>query len=169
MRQIDSARDEMNTHALSYENGGSISSCGREEEQPTVAELASIDATAPPFSPRSFGDMVNLQELMERIDHDRELLREVFELFRDELPVLHSDLKVAARSGCLLRIQGKAHTLKGMFANLAVTQATAIAAEIEQMARIGDQCGLTDALASLDGEVSSLLPCVEGFLSGDPQ
>ncbi len=156
----------MTTHTLSYEYGGPISSCEPHMEQPAGAELPSINVTPSPLSSRSFGEMVNLEELMERIDHDSGLLRELFELLRDELPVLHSDLNVAVQSGSLLRIQSKAHTLKGMFANLAVTQAATISAEIEQMARIGDQGGLTAALASLDDEVSSLLPCVEGFLSG---
>ena len=159
----------MNTHELTYKTGGPISCCGQEREEPGGAKLAFIKVTAPAVSPRSFGDMVNLPELMERIDHDRELLREVFELFCDEFPLLHSDLRAAVQSGSLPCIQSKAHALKGMFANLAVTHAAAVAAEIEQMARIGDPNGLTAALARLDDEVSSLLPCVEKFLAGTRQ
>ena len=159
----------MNTHELTYKSTGLISRCGQEREESAGGELTSINATAPSLSPRSFGDMVNLQELMERIDHDSELLREVFDLFCDEFPVLHSDLREAVQSGNLQCIQSKAHTLKGMFANLAITRAAAVAAEIEQMARIGDQGGLTAAFARLDDEVLSLLPCVKRFLAGTPQ
>jgi len=157
---------QMNTHELIHENGGVISCCGSESEGPGDTGRTSIHVTAPALPSRSFAEMVNLQELMERLDNDSELLREIFDLFCDEFPELHSHLRAAVQSGSLPCIQSKAHALKGMFANLSVTHAAAAAAEIEQMARMGDQSGLTVALARLDDEVSSLLPCVERFLTG---
>jgi len=154
----------MNTFEPTRENGTPISNYGSAKEHSATAEITSIDMAT--LSSRSFGEMVNLPELMERIDHDSELLREILDLFCHELPAIHSDLRTAIHSGVLSSTQSKAHTLKGMFANLAFTHATAVAAELEQMARSGDQGGLTDALATLDDEVSSLLPCVERFLAG---
>jgi HPt (histidine-containing phosphotransfer) domain-containing protein len=162
----DAARETMNTSELTNESGGMAVCCGRQKDE---LELTSVNGTTPRMSPRSFGEMVNLQELMERVDHDSELLREIFDLFCEEFPVLHSDLRQAILSGSLPCIQSKAHALKGMFANLAVTQAALVAAEIEQMARSGDRRGATVAFTRLDEEVLGLLPCVKRFLAGTPQ
>lgn len=159
----------MNTHEFIHENDGLISCCGPQREEPGDTQPTSIGVAAHALPSRSFDEMVNLRELMERLDNDSELLREIFDLFYDEVPILHSNLRAAAQSGSFPRIQSEAHALKGMFANLAVTHAAAAAAEIEQMARIGDPSGLTGALARLDLEVSSLLPCVERFLAETQQ
>jgi HPt (histidine-containing phosphotransfer) domain-containing protein len=61
---------------------------------------------------------VDLPELLARVEYDREFLREIFEVFREEFPVLSVTLNdAAARKDCeLIRIA--AHTMTGMLATL---------------------------------------------------
>jgi len=107
---------------------------------------------------------VNLDELLARVDHDRELLRDLVVIFKDDFPrqvsVLHraiaeSDLKTTERSS---------HTLKGMFLSLAAARAVAAATRLEQLARAQDMAALPIALKLLENEGALLLPELEVHL-----
>jgi HPt (histidine-containing phosphotransfer) domain-containing protein len=106
---------------------------------------------------------VDLQELLTRADNDRELLRELLRIIREEFPCLLQSLQEAVIRGDNKGVEVKAHTIKGMLANVSFARAAASAACLERM---GQQCvtqGLPEELARLEQEASLALAELEAF------
>ena len=98
------------------------------------------------------------KELLERVEHDRELLRDLLMIFREEFPRQLLALREAVEAKDGNRIAVAAHTLKGMLLNLAATQAAATAARLEQMGRQGEASGLAEVFAVFESDARKLLP-----------
>jgi HPt (histidine-containing phosphotransfer) domain-containing protein len=106
---------------------------------------------------------VDLPDLLTRLDNDRELLRELFRVIRDEFTCLLQSLQGAVVRGDMKRLEVMAQTIKGMPPNVSFTRAVASAACLERM---GKQCvtqGLPEELARLEPEaalaLAELEPC----------
>jgi HPt (histidine-containing phosphotransfer) domain-containing protein len=113
------------------------------------------------FSPAA---NVDLPELLTRVDNDRELLRDLIAIFKEEFPQhLHALQEAVAREDCK-QVATVSHTLKGMLANLAVNRAAASAAHLEELARSDNHKRLKDALAAFEENVHGLLPEMETYL-----
>ena len=110
--------------------------------------------------------LVDWSELMERVDGDRELLKELFELFRGEFPRMRDQLHAAVKQGDLAEIQRAAHTLKGMMVNLSLKQGATLAANIEAAARSGDRLEIIAAKEEFDREAARLVPALEIYVEG---
>ena len=72
--------------------------------------------------------IVNVAELLARVDNDAELLRELIAIFKIEFPRHLCALREAIGQGNLKNVQKSGHALRGMLANLGATRATAAAA-----------------------------------------
>ena len=68
------------------------------------------------------------EELLERVENDRELLRDLLLIFKEEFPRHLLVLREAVESRDGNRVTGAAHALKGMLLNLSATRAAATAA-----------------------------------------
>jgi len=107
--------------------------------------------------------LLNVSQLLDRIDGDRVLLAELVDLFRADFP---GNLRVAQHAihrqeFNALRIAG--HTLKGTLANLSATKASALAGDLEAMGKSFD---LTKAQATLDRlayEIANLMRALEAL------
>lgn len=106
---------------------------------------------------------VDLPELLTRVDTDRELLRELLRILKEEFPCLLQSLQEAVVRGDMKGVEVTAHTIKGMLANVSFARAAASAACLERM---GQQCvtqGLPEELARLEQEASLALAELEAF------
>jgi PAS domain S-box-containing protein len=101
------------------------------------------------------------QELLARVDNDRELLNELLKIFREEFPRQLQTLREAVESGNGERVAASAHTLKGMLLNLAASQAAASAGRLEQLGRTGEASGFQHAFAAFERDATSLVPQLE--------
>jgi CheY-like chemotaxis protein/HPt (histidine-containing phosphotransfer) domain-containing protein len=108
---------------------------------------------------------VNLDELLARVDNDRELLCDLLSIFKQDFPTLLHSLQTAVAGTDVSQASTISHTLKGMLANLAVTKAAAAAAQIERLARAGDVASLPNALAAFEKEVQGVLPEMETYMA----
>jgi HPt (histidine-containing phosphotransfer) domain-containing protein len=108
---------------------------------------------------------VNLPELLERLDNDRELLRDLLTIFKGDFPLRLLALQEAVAHQDLKRAATESHALKGMLANMAVTKAAAAAAQVEELAHGGVQSSIDDALAAFQREVEGLLPEMESYMA----
>jgi two-component system, sensor histidine kinase and response regulator len=106
---------------------------------------------------------VNFDELLNRVDRDPQLLREVVDIFLSDYPLRMSALRLAIAEADWRTAEKVSHTLKGMLSNMAATRAASAAAHLELLARSVDAAALPDALASLEGEVALLLPELNGY------
>ena len=107
---------------------------------------------------------VNFAELLARVEDDRELLRDLLLIFKQEFPRHLQALQEAVSRGESAQVASVSHTLKGMLANLGATPAAVCAAELEQIARAKDTASLAKALVPLEHETKRLLPEMEAYL-----
>ena len=77
--------------------------------------------------------IIDLAELLARVENDRGLIRELLLIFKDEFPGHVQALRDAVDSMDGDRVTAEAHTLKGMLSNLAATSAVDAAARLEQL------------------------------------
>jgi HPt (histidine-containing phosphotransfer) domain-containing protein len=110
-------------------------------------------------------NLVNMPDLLDRVDNDRELLQELFQLLRAEFPRLQIELQEAISSKNMQQTARSAHTLKGMFANLSIERAAATVETLENMASQGDQPGTENALIVFNNEVATLMPSLDAYLA----
>ena len=108
--------------------------------------------------------VLNFPELLARVDNDRDLLRELLGLFKEESSNLLGSLKQAVSHEDMERVQMTGHTLRGMLANLSAKRATAAASRLEEVGRGGDKAELSNALLAFESEMAILLPNVDRYL-----
>jgi HPt (histidine-containing phosphotransfer) domain-containing protein len=109
--------------------------------------------------------VVNVGELLARVDNDAELLRELIAIFKIEFPRHLFALREAIGQGNLRNIRESGHTLRGMLSNLGATRAVAAAAQLEQLGDSSDGTALKSALAFFESEVIDLLPELEACVA----
>jgi two-component system, sensor histidine kinase and response regulator len=114
---------------------------------------------------RSDPPSVNLNELLARVDNDRELLYDLLSIFKNEFPVLLLALQTAVARADAAQVAAVGHTLKGMLSNLAVNKAAVSAGHLEQLARSEELSSLREALAVFEADVQGLLPEMESYIA----
>jgi HPt (histidine-containing phosphotransfer) domain-containing protein len=112
------------------------------------------------------GVTFNFAELLKRIDYDSELLGELLTIFKRDYPRRLHSLREAIIGAEMKQVEAMSHSLKGMFSNLAMERAAAVAAHLEQMGHNRARAGLEDALALLEQEVADVLPVLDAYVEG---
>jgi len=107
----------------------------------------------------------NLPELLERVDNDQELLRDLLIIFKEDFPLTMSSLESAVAAGDLKNSAMLSHTLKGMLSSLGGVRTAAAAARLEAIASAGETASLKGALDALKCEAASLLPELEAYMA----
>jgi HPt (histidine-containing phosphotransfer) domain-containing protein len=108
--------------------------------------------------------VLNLSELLMRVDNDRELLLELIAVGKLEIPRYLCVLREAVVQADVKNIEKLGHTLKGMLCNLAATRAAAAAGRLEQLGRSGDTTTLRNAVAIFESEVARLMTELEAHI-----
>ncbi len=116
-----------------------------------------------PASPAAV-ESFNYGELLDRVDNDRELLKELLGIFRQDFPRHLQELLAAVAAGDMQRVSSSGHALKGMFANLAAGRAAALAGDVERLGTSSESAGLPQAVQALGSEVARLLPLLDSCL-----
>src|SRR5712692_7929298 len=100
---------------------------------------------------------IDLPELLARVENDRELMRELLLIFKEEFPRHLQALRQAVDSLDGERVAAEAHTLKGMLSNLAASPAAGAAARLEQLGRSREVSEFREACASFENISKELL------------
>ena len=111
--------------------------------------------------PRTFDDA----ELLERVDHDLEFLRETLQMLCDDGRSLMAEVRRAADRGDASAVGRAAHTLKGMVSNFCAADAQARAQAVEQLGKRGDLSAAPVAVAELEANVEALIAELTTFLA----
>jgi two-component system sensor histidine kinase/response regulator len=106
----------------------------------------------------------NLPELLERVDNDQELLRDLLNIFKADFPLTMRSLESAVALGDLKDTARLGHTLKGMLSSLGGVRTAAAAARLEVIATAGETASLKVALEALKCEAASLLPELAAYM-----
>jgi PAS domain S-box-containing protein len=105
------------------------------------------------------------EELLARVENDRELLRDLLTIFKEEFPRQLLVLREAVQARDGKRVTSAAHSLRGMLSNLAATRAAASAARLEQMGRKEEVSGFQEAFAALENDAKKLLPQLDACMA----
>jgi CheY-like chemotaxis protein len=105
------------------------------------------------------------EELLARVENDRELLRDLLAIFKEEFPRQLLALREAVEAGDGDRVATAAQTLRGMLSNLSATQAAATAARLEQMGRKKETLGFQEAFGVFENDANRLLPQLDACLT----
>jgi len=109
---------------------------------------------------------VDIAELLMRVENDRELIRDLVAIFREDFPKQLELLRAAVEKGEPKQVSACAHPLKGMLANLAAHDASTKAAQLEQLGRDGNIAAMKEAFILLEQAAARLLKELDGFSSG---
>ena len=105
------------------------------------------------------------EELLARVENDRELLRDLLAIFKEDFPRQLLALREAVDAKDGNRLATAAHTLRGMLSNLAASQAAATAARLEQMGRKNETLGFQEAFGVFENDVNKLLPQLDACMA----
>jgi PAS domain S-box-containing protein len=98
--------------------------------------------------------------LLERVEGDRKLLRQIVEVFLEESPRMMEAISTAVEKRDAKRLERAAHTLKGATGNLAAGDAREAARILESLAAQGKLAGAADACRALERELDRLKPAL---------
>jgi HPt (histidine-containing phosphotransfer) domain-containing protein len=101
--------------------------------------------------------MIDFTELLARVENDRELMRELLLIFKEEFPAHLQAVRDAVDSMDGERIAAEAHALKGMLSNLAAGPAASAAARLEELGRNQELSEFQEACASFENISNELL------------
>jgi two-component system sensor histidine kinase/response regulator len=107
----------------------------------------------------------NLAELLERVDNDQELLRDLLNIFKEDFPRTMLSLESAVAAEDLKNCARLGHTLKGMLSSLGGVRTAAAAARLEVIASHGETASLKGALDALKCEAARLLLELEAYMA----
>ncbi|MFA5059152.1 MAG: Hpt domain-containing protein [Candidatus Omnitrophota bacterium] len=101
-------------------------------------------------------DIIDLNEVLERVQDDKELLLELIGIFLGDCPAKLSAMKMAAEKKDFGQIKDLAHSLKGASANISAKKISAIFLQIEQMAKNNDAASTLQLLTQVNVQIKDL-------------
>lgn len=110
-------------------------------------------------------NLIDFEELLERTENDRELMRDLLAIFKDEFPQRLQALSEAVESRNGAKVILEAHALKGMLSNLAAIEVAAAVAELERLARNNETSKLLDSFSRFEVIAKELSRQVEACMA----
>lgn len=110
-------------------------------------------------------NLIDFEELLERTENDRELMRDLVTIFQEEFPERHQSLREAVASKNAALVVMEAHALKGMLSNLAAIEAAAAVAELERLGRSNETSKFPESFSHFEAIAKELSRQVEEFMA----
>jgi len=108
-------------------------------------------------------DSVCTEELLERVDGDRDLIGELLGLLRDDYPGQVASMREAIAGRDCATLQKITHTLKGALGNLAATVAARIAGDLEADGKNGNMSHAEVKVDELEAEIDRVVKQLESL------
>lgn len=109
--------------------------------------------------------VIDFEELLERTENDRELMRDLLTIFKEEFPQRLQALSEAVASLNATNVVLEAHALKGMLSNLAAIEAAAAVAELERYARNNETSRFLESFSHFEAIAKVLSRHVEACIA----
>ena len=106
------------------------------------------------------------ESLWRRVDQDRDLLRDLVELFAKEAPQLLAQIEEGIRAGVAGDVKKASHKLKGALLQFSAQTAVAAAQELEGKAQNGPVAGAAPLLNRLRQEIDLLQEGLNAMVRG---
>jgi two-component system sensor histidine kinase/response regulator len=112
------------------------------------------------------GELIDRASLLERVEGDRELLAEMIQIFKEEVPVLMNTMRESLQRGDWTVLERSAHSLKGAVSNLSSKATASVALKLEQDAKNKDAESSKASVAEIERIMNSLLPALSELCQG---
>ena len=112
----------------------------------------------------SINNIINKDELMERIDGDMELLSQMIELFLEDNPKNMAKIQEAILNNNTRDLERAAHTIKGSISNFSTGKAFETVFKLEKMGRDGEITNAEEIFSVLRNELQKLEAALNVFV-----
>ena len=141
----------------------------------TLQQISSPDGSSPVMKPMpateesGSSSILNRQELLDRLEGNQELCREVLEIFRKQYPKMMSAIEAAVVQKDAEELYSVAHALRGAAANVSAISVSTQASLLEQAGRTKDLSNVEQWHASLQKEVNRLEQVLSKMVKGNSE
>ena len=97
-------------------------------------------------------DIIDLPDVLERVQNDKELLLELFDIFQEDFQHKRQALGQAIAAGNIGTIKEIIHSMKGPSGNISAKPMHAACLRIEQLAKSGAIAGMDEVVKIIDGQ-----------------
>lgn len=94
--------------------------------------------------------IIDFEDAIDRVQDDKELLFELFDIFEDDFKVRNKDLKKYVAEGNIEMVRNITHSLKGAAGNISAKRIQALCLFIEQQTTENTLEGVEEVLGELD-------------------
>ncbi len=108
---------------------------------------------------------IDQDKLLNTIEHDPALLKEVVSVFASTYPALLAELRKAIAKAAFLEIRGTVHQMEGMMASLGATNAVVILRKMGALARQNELQPLPQLLQDLNLELDHAKIALESIVA----
>jgi two-component system sensor histidine kinase/response regulator len=129
------------------------------------------DYRAKPVRAQEAGDSPETEDIdwavaLQRVGGDRELLRELLEVYLDECPRWLAQLHAALAGHDEAGVRRLAHTIKGSMGQFGAQAAFLAAQRLEMLGQDGTLAGAPEACVALEKELERIQPVLAWFARG---
>ncbi|MBF0479510.1 MAG: Hpt domain-containing protein [Candidatus Omnitrophica bacterium] len=100
--------------------------------------------------------IIDVPELLERVQDDKELMLELFDIFMEDFPGKRQQLGEAIKEKNFENIRGVAHSVKGASGNISAKLVREVCMKLEMMGKNNTLDGAEAVLVQLDEEYAKL-------------
>ena len=96
-------------------------------------------------------EIIDLKDVLERVQDDKELLAELFDIYEEDFVVKRKDLGDAIAAHDIVKIKEVAHSMKGSSGNISAKSLHAACLQLELLAKEGKTDGMLEVVSLIDG------------------
>ena len=97
-------------------------------------------------------DSIDLPDVLERVQNDKELLLELFDIFQEDFLKKRQILGEAVAAGDIVKIKEVAHAIKGSSGNLSAKHMHASCLQLEHLAKSDATTGMDALIKAMDDQ-----------------
>ena len=101
-------------------------------------------------------DIIDLPDVLERVQDDKELLLELLDIFQEDFIAKRQILFDAIEQNDFVKIKEVAHSMKGASGNISAKRMYATCMDLEQLAKAGNPVGMAELLKKIDGQFEEI-------------
>jgi HPt (histidine-containing phosphotransfer) domain-containing protein len=96
-------------------------------------------------------EIIDLKDVLERVQEDKELLNELFDIYQEDFVVKRRALGEAIAAHDIGKIKEVAHSMKGSSGNISAKPLHAACLKLEMLAKEGKTDGMQEVAVAIDG------------------
>ena len=96
-------------------------------------------------------EIIDLKDVLERVQDDKELLDELFDIYQEDFLVKRKTLGDAIAANDIAKVKEVAHSMKGSSGNISAKPLHAACMKLEVLAKEGKTDGMQEVATAIDG------------------